>query len=72
MAEKRAVRIIKRDQRNRAEPAASSPPAPPGRLAREVVSNWVREHRRRAEEFRHNYAELLAEVGLGLPRRMGG
>jgi hypothetical protein len=37
------------------------------REAREVVSDWVRDHRRRAEEFRENYSALLDSLGLSSP-----
>lgn len=69
MNEKKKVRVIKREQRNRDEAAVEASPLTPGRAAQRAVTGWVREHRQRAEEFRQNYAELLAEVGLALPRR---
>jgi hypothetical protein len=34
---------------------------------REVVSDWVRDHRRRAEEFRENYSALLDKLGFSSP-----
>ena len=37
------------------------------RETREVVSDWVRDHRRRAEEFRENYSALLDRLGLSSP-----
>jgi hypothetical protein len=37
------------------------------RETREVVSDWVRDHRRRAEEFRENYSALLDSLGLSSP-----
>lgn len=70
MNEKKKVRVIKREQRNRDEAAvAAAPPLTPGRAAQRAVTSWVREHRQRAEEFRQNYSTLLAEVGLALPGR---
>ena len=65
MLKDRPVRIIKRDQRGPQPPAASAPEAPATeREVKTVVSGWVNEHRRRAEEFRRNYAELLKGVGF--------
>ncbi len=69
MNQKKNVRVIKRDQRGRDELATEKQSATPGRAAQRAVTTWVREHRRRAEEFHQNYAALLAEVGLALPRR---
>ena len=37
------------------------------RETREVVSDWVRDHRRRAEEFRENYSALLDRLGFSSP-----
>ena len=37
------------------------------RETREVVSDWVRDHRRRAEEFRENYSALLDKLGFSSP-----
>jgi hypothetical protein len=42
-----------------------------GREVRDVVSDWVRDHRRRAEEFRRNYSILLGEVGFKSPHECG-
>ncbi len=67
MNQKKNVRVIKREQRVRDKTAVEAPPLTPGRAAQRAVTSWVREHRQRAEEFRQNYAELLAEVGLALP-----
>ncbi|HWS54979.1 MAG TPA: hypothetical protein VN228_12660 [Pyrinomonadaceae bacterium] len=77
MLKNRQVRVIKRDQR---EPAGANPVAPgepqPAASEREVktvVSGWVNEHRRRADEFRRNYADLLKGVGFSaaLPSARG-
>ena len=61
------VRIVKRDQR-----AAAVQAGPDGeggglsaeRVARSVVSEWVREHARRAEDYRRGYAAMLRELGF--------
>lgn len=37
------------------------------RETREVVSDWVRDHKRRAEEFRENYSALLDRLGFISP-----
>lgn len=66
MLKNRPVRIIKRDQRGPA-PAATVPAPPPAPVERDVktvVSGWVSEHRRRTDEFRRNYADLLKGVGF--------
>jgi hypothetical protein len=62
----RRVRIIKREQRIAAAESESAGGAVrcAGRTAREVVSEWVREHSRRTEEYRQAYASLLKELGF--------
>ena len=68
MPKNRPVRIIKRDQRGQAVTAApEAPPAPAERDIKTVVSGWVSEHRRRTDEFRRNYADLLKGVGFSSP-----
>jgi hypothetical protein len=42
-----------------------------GREVRDVVSDWVRDHRQRAEEFRRNYSTLLGEMGFKSPHSCG-
>lgn len=37
------------------------------RETREVVSDWVRDHKRRADEFRENYSALLDRLGFASP-----
>ena len=37
------------------------------REVKDVVSDWVRDHRQRADEFRRNYSALLGEVGFKAP-----
>lgn len=67
MLKNRPVKIIKRGQRGAAEAAAATAepqPAPSEREVKTVVSGWVSEHRRRADEFRRNYADMLKGVGF--------
>lgn len=37
------------------------------REVRDVVSDWVRDHRQRSDEFRRNYSTLLGEMGFKTP-----
>ena len=77
MEQSKRVRIIKggraaqQEQQQTARVAAEKPAAP-GREVRDVVSDWVRDHRRRSDEFRRNYSALLGEVGFKLPSFGGG
>ncbi len=74
MEQPKRVRIIKGGraaQANEAARVAAAPAVAPGREAREIVSDWVRDHRRRSDEFRRNYSTLLGEVGFKLPS-LGG
>ena len=64
------VRVIKRDQRGAAEqtrPAGESDGQCAERVMQVFVSEWVREHARRAEEYRQEYAALLRKVGFRYP-----
>ncbi|MFN2414301.1 MAG: hypothetical protein ABR603_04075 [Pyrinomonadaceae bacterium] len=75
MGQPKRVRIIKGGraaQQAEAARVVADEPAAPGREARDVVSDWVRDHRRRSEEFRRNYSALLGEVGFKLPSFGGG
>jgi hypothetical protein len=70
MEQPKRVRIIKGGRAAQATEAArvaSEPAAAPGREVRDVVSDWVRDHRRRSDEFRRNYSALLGEVGFKMP-----
>lgn len=68
MLKNRPVRIIKREQRGRAvEAAPEARPVPAERDVKTVVSGWVNEHRRRTDEFRRNYTDLLKGVGFASP-----
>jgi hypothetical protein len=64
MLKNRTIRVIKRGER--AQEVAQAPAAAPSteREVKTVVSGWVNEHRRRADEFRRNYADLLKGVGF--------
>lgn len=71
MGQPKRVRIIKggRAAQQQAEAArvAAETAVAPGREVRDVVSDWVRDHRRRSDEFRRNYSTLLGEVGFKIP-----
>jgi hypothetical protein len=70
MEQSKRVRIIKGGravQQAEAAHVAAEPAVAPGREVREVVSDWVRDHRRRSDEFRRNYSTLLGEVGFKMP-----
>jgi hypothetical protein len=41
------------------------------REVKDVVSDWVRDHRRRSDEFRRNYSTLLGEMGFKAPNYGG-
>ncbi len=41
------------------------------REVKEVVSDWVRDHRQRSDEFRRNYSTLLGEMGFKTPNYGG-
>ena len=67
MMYERRVRIIKRDQRNTTDESKASGGGEvkcAARAARAVVSEWVREHSRRSEEYRQTYVSLLKELGF--------
>jgi hypothetical protein len=66
------VRIVKRGGATTAGAAAGGAVAArtereARREARDVVSDWVRDHRLRAEEFRENYSALLDRLGFTSP-----
>lgn len=66
------IRIVKRGvaapvAAARAEDATARTEREARRETREVVSDWVRDHRRRAEEFRENYSALLDRLGFTSP-----
>ena len=76
MEQPKRVRIIKGGRAAQPQQAAAHVAteklAAPGREVRDVVSDWVRDHRRRSDEFRRNYSTLLGEVGFKMPSFGGG
>ena len=68
MGHKYQVRVIKQGQKERpveAEmPATAGRTEPTEREMRTVVSDWVREHRQRTDEYRRTFAGLLRQVGF--------
>lgn len=70
MADVKRVRIVKREERASGRPKSEPRPAAPAngeRETRNVVSEWVRDHRRRSEDFRVNYSKLLNTLGFAAP-----
>ena len=71
MENSKRIRIVKRGAAATVVAAAGDRATRPEREARretrEVVSDWVRDHRRRAEEFRENYSALLDSLGFSSP-----
>lgn len=70
MQHNRPVRIVKRDQRARAEQTPQATTAEGGtaknseRDMKAVVAGWVREHRQQAEQYRRAVTSMLRERGL--------
>jgi hypothetical protein len=73
MAGLRRVRVVKRGRSVESQACGEdeSRGRDGGRVTKDVVSGWVREHVRRTEEFRHNYARLLRDSGFVFPRPCG-
>jgi hypothetical protein len=75
MENSKRIRIVKRGAAATVVAAAGAaagggaarPEREARRETREVVSDWVRDHRRRAEEFRENYSALLDSLGFSSP-----
>lgn len=72
MRENRRVRLVRKskpqaDNESSAEAAPLTPAEPSERELKNVVSRWVREHRRRSEEFQRTFAALLKGGGFHLP-----
>jgi hypothetical protein len=67
------VRIVKRGQSEQPEAQAQTKEdaREGGRKTKDIVSGWVREHVRRTDEFRYNYARLLRDSGFVFPRSCG-
>lgn len=68
MQQNRQVRVIKRDERARAESTTKATDEgdmkSSERELKAVVSGWVREHRQRSEEYRRAFANMLKESSL--------
>ncbi|HEX8145889.1 MAG TPA: hypothetical protein VF591_01705 [Pyrinomonadaceae bacterium] len=76
MGQAKQIRVIKGGRAAREAEAAQEAgsvksAAAAVREVKEVVSDWVRDHRQRSEEFRRNYAALLGEVGFKTPNYGG-
>ncbi|HEX8335705.1 MAG TPA: hypothetical protein VF621_03200 [Pyrinomonadaceae bacterium] len=72
MGQAKQIRVIKGGRTAREAQAVQEAPgvksaAAAVREVRDVVSDWVRDHRQRSEEFRRNYSTLLGEVGFKTP-----
>ncbi|MFL6333860.1 MAG: hypothetical protein ACJ754_11160 [Pyrinomonadaceae bacterium] len=72
MGQAKQIRVIKG---GRAAREAETAPQATGvksaaaavREVKDVVSDWVRDHRQRSDEFRRNYSTLLGEMGFKTP-----
>lgn len=72
MGQAKQIRVIKGGRAAREAQAVQEAPgvksaAAAVREVRDVVSDWVRDHRQRSDEFRRNYSTLLGEVGFKTP-----
>jgi hypothetical protein len=70
MGQAKQIRVIKGGRATREavqEVVSVKTAAGAVREVREVVSDWVRDHRQRSDEFRRNYSTLLGEVGFKTP-----
>jgi len=76
MEQTKRIRVIKGGRAARETEAAQETvsvksAAAAVREVKEVVSDWVRDHRQRSEEFRRNYSALLGEMGFKTPNYGG-
>ena len=76
MEQTKRIRVIKggraaREAEAVQEVASVKSAAAAVREVKEVVSDWVRDHRQRSEEFRRNYSALLGEMGFKTPNYGG-
>ena len=74
MEQTKRIRVIKggRAAREAAPEVANVKSAAAAvREVKDVVSDWVRDHRQRSEEFRRNYSALLGEMGFKTPNYGG-
>ena len=72
MEQTKRIRVIKGGRAAREAEAAQEAvsvksAAAAVREVRDVVSDWVRDHRQRSDEFRRNYSTLLGEMGFKTP-----
>ena len=72
MEQTKRIRVIKGGRAAREAEAAQQPvsvksAAAAVREVKDVVSDWVRDHRQRSEDFRRNYSALLGEMGFKTP-----
>lgn len=72
MGQAKQIRVIKggraaREAQAVHETANVKSAAAAVREVKEVVSDWVRDHRQRSDEFRRNYSALLGELGFKAP-----
>lgn len=76
MEQTKRIRVIKGGRTAREAEAAQQAvsvksAAAAVREVKEVVSDWVRDHRQRSDEFRRNYSALLGEMGFKTPNYGG-
>ena len=76
MGQAKQIRVIKggraaRETQATQESVSVKSAAVAVREVKEVVSDWVRDHRQRSEEFRRNYSALLGEMGFKTPNYGG-
>ena len=76
MGQAKQIRVIKGGRAAREAQAVQEAPgvksaAAAVREVRDVVSDWVRDHRQRSDEFRRNYSTLLGEMGFKAPNYGG-
>jgi hypothetical protein len=72
MGQAKPIRVIKggratREAEATQEAVGVKSAAAAVREVKEVVSDWVRDHRQRSDEFRRNYSTLLGEMGFKTP-----
>jgi hypothetical protein len=70
----RPIRLVRKREVNPipdgpVSPDAASRPEPSEREVKTVVSRWVEDHRKRAEEFRRSFAVSLRAGEFHLPTR---
>ena len=76
MGQAKQIRVIKGGRAARETQAAQEvvsvkSAAAAVREVKDVVSDWVRDHRQRSDEFRRNYSTLLGEMGFKAPNYGG-